>query len=53
MGRPGWGGSILKLRSCGWRMSRIFEITEARMKKSNDLSKSLAPFEPGTSLVVV
>ncbi len=23
------------------------------MKKSNDLSKSLAPFEPGTSLVVV
>jgi len=51
--RPGWGGSILKLRSCGWRMSHNFQITEARMKKSNDLSKSLAPFEPDSSLVVV
>jgi hypothetical protein len=34
-------------------MSHNFQIAEARMKKSNDLSRSLAPFEPDTSLVVV
>ena len=30
-----------------------FPVTEAKMKKSDDLSKSLALFEPDTSLVVV